>query len=76
VQLANASEFGLSGAVWSGDQERAVRVARQLRTGQVTVNGGAYNFDAPFGGYKKSGIGRESGRFGLEEFLETKSLQL
>lgn len=76
VSLANMSEFGLSGGVWSADRDRALGVARRLRTGQVTVNGGAYNFQAPFGGYKKSGIGRESGRFGIEEFLETKSLQL
>jgi acyl-CoA reductase-like NAD-dependent aldehyde dehydrogenase len=75
VAMANASEYGLSAAVWSADADRAEAVARQLRTGQVTVNGGSYNFFAPFGGYKKSGLGRESGRYGLEEFLEVKSLQ-
>jgi acyl-CoA reductase-like NAD-dependent aldehyde dehydrogenase len=75
VALANASEYGLSAAVWSADADRAQAVARRLRTGQITVNGGSYNFFAPFGGYKKSGLGRESGRYGFEEFLEVKSLQ-
>ena len=76
VRIANDSIYGLSGAVWSGNPERAERVARRLRTGQVAVNGGRYNLLAPFGGYKQSGNGRELGKFGLEEFLETKSLQL
>jgi betaine-aldehyde dehydrogenase len=62
--------------VWSGDPEHAKQVALKLRTGQVEVNGGAFNTAAPFGGYKQSGLGREGGVFGLEEFLETKSLQL
>jgi acyl-CoA reductase-like NAD-dependent aldehyde dehydrogenase len=62
--------------VWSGDSERAQRVARRLRTGQIEVNGAAFNPLAPFGGYKQSGHGRELGTFGLEEFLETKSIQL
>lgn len=75
IALANGVEYGLSAAVWSADGDRAQAVARQLRTGQVTVNGGSYNFFAPFGGYKKSGLGRESGRYGFEEFLEVKSLQ-
>ncbi len=75
VRIANDTQYGLAGAVWSGDQQRAERVARQLRTGQVDVNGGRFNPLAPFGGFKQSGIGRELGRFGLEEFLETKSLQ-
>ena len=75
VRIANDTQYGLAGAVWSGDASRAERVARRLRTGQVDVNGGRFNPLAPFGGYKQSGIGRELGRFGLEEFLETKSLQ-
>jgi len=76
VGIANNSEYGLSGAVWSGDQGRAIRVARRIRTGQIDINGGRFNVLAPFGGFKKSGYGRELGEFGLEEFLETKSLQL
>ncbi|MDQ1411677.1 MAG: aldehyde dehydrogenase [Acidimicrobiaceae bacterium] len=76
VEIANDTVYGLAAAVWSGDQERALVVARQLRAGQVEVNGGSFNPLAPFGGYKQSGNGRELGRFGLEEFLEVKSLQL
>ncbi|MCG8461558.1 MAG: aldehyde dehydrogenase family protein, partial [Holophagales bacterium] len=76
VALANDSPYGLAGAVWSEDRERALRVARRLRTGQVDVNGGKYNPLAPFGGYKQSGNGREFGKWGLEEYLEVKSLQL
>jgi aldehyde dehydrogenase (NAD+) len=76
VTIANDSIYGLAGGVWSGDDERARRVARQLRTGQVEVNGGSFNPLAPFGGYKQSGNGRELGKYGLEEFLEVKSLQL
>ncbi len=76
VRIANDTRFGLSGGVFSGDQERAVRVARRMRTGMVDVNGGRFNPLAPFGGYKQSGNGRELGEYGLEEFLEVKSLQL
>jgi acyl-CoA reductase-like NAD-dependent aldehyde dehydrogenase len=76
VEIANDTVYGLAAAVWSGDKERALAVARQLRAGQVEVNGGSFNPLAPFGGYKQSGNGRELGRFGLEEFLEVKSLQL
>jgi acyl-CoA reductase-like NAD-dependent aldehyde dehydrogenase len=76
VRIANDTPYGLAGAVWSGDAQRAERVARRIRSGQVDVNGGRFNPLAPFGGYKQSGIGRELGRYGLEEFLETKSLQL
>ncbi|MGI9053254.1 MAG: aldehyde dehydrogenase family protein [Ilumatobacteraceae bacterium] len=76
VEIANGVVYGLAGGVWSGDKDHAVKVARRLRTGQVEVNGGAFNPSAPFGGYKQSGIGREYGHHGLEEFLEVKSLQL
>jgi acyl-CoA reductase-like NAD-dependent aldehyde dehydrogenase len=76
VDIANDSIYGLAGGVWSGDPERAKRVARKIKAGQVEVNGGAFNVMAPFGGYKQSGLGREAGTFGLEEFLEVKSLQM
>jgi acyl-CoA reductase-like NAD-dependent aldehyde dehydrogenase len=75
VEIANDTLFGLAGGVWSADPARAEKVARRLRTGQVDINGAAFNPGAPFGGYKQSGFGRERGRFGLEEYLETKSLQ-
>jgi aldehyde dehydrogenase (NAD+) len=74
VQIANDTIYGLAGGVWSGDADRAMRVARRMRTGQVDVNGGRYNPLAPFGGYKMSGIGRELGMFGLEEFFQIKSI--
>ncbi len=75
VEIANGTIYGLAGGVWSGDQAHAEQVARRLRTGQVDINGAMYNPLAPFGGYKQSGVGRENGRIGFEEFLETKSLQ-
>jgi acyl-CoA reductase-like NAD-dependent aldehyde dehydrogenase len=75
VRIANDTVYGLAGAVWAGDPARAEQVARRLRTGQVDVNGGRFNPMAPFGGFKQSGLGRELGRYGLEEFLEVKSLQ-
>ena len=75
VEIANGVVYGLAGGVWSADPARAEAVARRLRTGQVEVNGGAFNPNAPFGGYKQSGVGREYGRFGFEEFLEVKSIQ-
>jgi aldehyde dehydrogenase (NAD+) len=76
VRIANDTMYGLAGGVWSGDEERAKRVARQIRTGQVEINGGVFNPLAPFGGYKQSGHGRELGKFALEEFLRVKSMQL
>lgn len=75
VRIANDSAYGLAGAVWAGDNETAIRVARRIRTGQVDINGGKFNPLAPFGGFKRSGTGRELGKFGLEEFVELKSLQ-
>jgi aldehyde dehydrogenase (NAD+) len=76
VRIANDSPYGLAGAVWSADEARAERVARRIRAGQIDINGGAFNMNAPFGGFKQSGHGREAGVYGLEEFLEYKSLQL
>ena len=76
VQIANDTVYGLSGGVWGADREEAKAVARRIRTGQLEINGGGFNASAPFGGYKQSGNGRELGRYGLEEFLQTKSLQL
>lgn len=74
VRIANDTIYGLAAGVWSEDADRAQRVARRLRAGQVEVNGGRFDIRAPFGGFKQSGHGRESGRFGLEEFLEVKAL--
>ena len=75
VALANDSAYGLSGSVWSADRERAVRVANRIRTGTIGINGGLwFSPDVPFGGYRQSGVGRESGVAGFEEYLETKSL--
>jgi aldehyde dehydrogenase (NAD+) len=76
VRIANDSAYGLAGGVWSGDQERAIAVAKRIRSGQIEINGGAFNPLAPFGGYGQSGHGRENGRYGLEELLQVKSLQL
>ncbi|MEV6713787.1 aldehyde dehydrogenase family protein [Lentzea sp. NPDC051208] len=75
VRIANSTIYGLAGAVFSADTERALRVARRLRTGQVDINAAAFNTSAPFGGYRQSGNGREFGRFGLDEFCEVKSVQ-
>jgi betaine-aldehyde dehydrogenase len=74
VRIANDSEYGLFASVWATDADRALAVARRLRAGQVRVNGGAFNLEAPFGGYKRSGIGREAGVWGLEELLEVKAV--
>lgn len=76
LAIANGTAYGLHGAVWSADEDRAVAFARRMRTGGVDVNGAAYNPVAPFGGYGKSGVGRELGPYGLEEYLEVKSIQL
>ena len=76
IEIANESVFGLSGAVWGNDVDHAIKVAKKMRTGQVTINSGEFNLSAPFGGYKQSGNGRELGVYGLHEFMEIKSLQL
>jgi acyl-CoA reductase-like NAD-dependent aldehyde dehydrogenase len=76
VRIANDSDFGLAGGVWSASEEHAIAVGRRIRTGQVEINGAVFNPMAPFGGFKQSGHGRELGRFGLEDFLAVKALQL
>ncbi|GAB2861013.1 aldehyde dehydrogenase family protein [Lentzea nigeriaca] len=75
VRIANSTIYGLAGGVFSADTDRALKVAKRLRTGQVDINGAAFNTSAPFGGYRQSGNGREFGRFGLDEFCEIKSVQ-
>lgn len=74
VRLANDSKYGLSGGVWSQDEARALRVALNVRTGTIGINGEGLDVGAPFGGMKQSGIGRECGSYGLEEFFEVKSV--
>ena len=74
VEIANDTPYGLSAQVFTEDAKRAERVVRQLRAGMVQVNGASHSSDAPFGGYKQSGNGREFGEFGLREFLEVKSI--
>jgi aldehyde dehydrogenase (NAD+) len=77
VRIANDSDYGLSGSVWSASEDRALAVARRIRTGTINVNGGNfYGADAPFGGYKQSGLGREMGPEGFEEYLETKTIAI
>jgi acyl-CoA reductase-like NAD-dependent aldehyde dehydrogenase len=76
IRIANDTIYGLAAGVWSATPERAKQVARRLKAGQIEVNGGSFNPAAPFGGYKQSGLGREAGKFGLEEFCEVKSMQL
>ena len=76
IQIANDSPFGLSSGVWAGSRERALQLGRQLRAGQCLLNGAAFNYQAPFGGYKQSGNGREWGEEGLNEFVEVKAIQV
>lgn len=76
IALANDTIYGLGGGVWSGSEARALTVARRIRTGQVDINGAPWNPRAPFGGFRQSGLGRENGVYGLEEYLEYKSIQL
>ena len=76
LAVANGTPYGLSGAVWASDRDRAVRFAKRMRTGQVGVNGGVFNPTAPFGGFGQSGYGRELGPLGVEEFTAITSLQL
>ena len=74
IEIANDSDYGLWGMVWSEDLERAKRVAAQIDVGQIHINGASFDMDLPFGGYKQSGNGRELGRWGLEEYFETKAV--
>jgi aldehyde dehydrogenase (NAD+) len=74
VRIANDTVYGLSGYVFAGDTQRALKVASRLRTGNVHLNGAPVDYAAPFGGYKQSGNGREWGEFGFEEFLEVKAV--
>ncbi|MFP6664378.1 MAG: aldehyde dehydrogenase family protein [Deltaproteobacteria bacterium] len=77
VRIANDSIYGLSGSIHSGNEERALSVARRIRTGTIALNGGQwFHVDTPFGGYKQSGLGRENGQIGVEEYLETKVMSL
>src|SRR3954467_5483381 len=76
IRIANSTPYGLSGRVWSADTDRAISIAKRIRTGQIEINGGNFNPHAPFGGYGQSGHGRENGRYGIEELLQVKALQL
>src|SRR5262249_59641037 len=76
IRIANDSSYGLAGGVWSADQDRAIAIARRIRTAHIDINGGAFNPIPPFAGYKQSGHGRENGRYAIEELLQVKSLQL
>lgn len=76
IDIANDTPYGLAAAVWCADSSRAYSVASKLDAGMIDINGADFNFEAPFGGFKQSGIGRENGIFGIEEFLELKSIQL
>jgi acyl-CoA reductase-like NAD-dependent aldehyde dehydrogenase len=76
IEMANDSPFGLSSGVWAGSTDRALQLGRQLRAGQCFLNGAAFNYQAPFGGYKQSGNGREWGEEGLNEFVEVKAIQV
>jgi len=76
LAIANGTKYGLHGSVWSANQDHAIAFARKVRTGQIDVNGAAYNPKAPFGGYKHSGIGREQGVTAMNEFTEIKSIQV
>lgn len=76
IAIANGTDYGLAATVWGATPAAALPVARRLRAGQVDINGAPFNPQAPFGGFRRSGLGRENGRFGIEEFLEPVSLQL
>jgi aldehyde dehydrogenase (NAD+) len=75
VDIANDTPYGLAAAVWAGDKDKATSIARRVQAGQVAINGGEANHEAPFGGYKESGNGREFGTEGLHEYCELKAMQ-
>lgn len=75
VEIANDTPYGLAGAVWAGDKDKATAIARRINAGQIAINGGDANHEAPFGGYKESGNGREFGNEGLHEYCELKAMQ-
>ena len=75
IEIANDTPYGLASAVWAGDKDQATAIARRIRAGQCAINGGDANHEAPFGGYKESGNGREFGVEGLHEYCELKALQ-
>jgi aldehyde dehydrogenase (NAD+)/betaine-aldehyde dehydrogenase len=76
LEIANGTAYGLAAAVWAGQIDHALMLARQLRAGQVDVNGAPYNPAAPFGGFGDSGLGREGGKYGIEEFVEIRAIQM
>ncbi|MNR06302.1 putative aldehyde dehydrogenase [compost metagenome] len=76
IDIANGTAYGLAAAVWAGTTDHALTLARQLRAGQVDVNGAPYNPAAPFGGFGDSGLGREGGKYGIEEFVEIRAIQM
>jgi aldehyde dehydrogenase (NAD+) len=76
IEIANDSDYGLCAAVYGGDKETALEISRQIQAGSISINGAFLDFDSPFGGYKRSGIGREAGSYGIEEFTELKALTL
>jgi len=76
IDIANDTPYGLAAAVWAGDQDKATAIAKKIRAGQCAINGGEANHEAPFGGYKESGNGREFGEAGLHEYCELKAMQL
>jgi aldehyde dehydrogenase (NAD+) len=76
IEIANDTPYGLAAAVWAGDQDKAIAIAKRIRAGQCAINGGDANHEAPFGGYKESGNGREFGEAGLHEYCELKAMQL
>jgi aldehyde dehydrogenase (NAD+) len=75
VRITNDTCYDLGGGVWSGSVEHAIRVVQRVRTGQIDINGASFNYQAPLGGFRQSGRGREFGRPGLEEYLEYKAIQ-